>query len=334
MKKFRILMGALALAMAAVVIIACNKEKAEIKTFAETETISKEDDMSAYLKHFKEKMQSAAKGDETLSMEDARWHLEAVLNYTYGDAGRQISDIQCDTFYYVLPINGDEVSLAQLNEAFDSLSADVEKSLATCDLPDKSILAIQTRLKNDRRDDFVVIQVTMDVRGCYSGAVSIPFGLTDYWFENEGAGKCGPYLGECVGMGAVQALESKINSNLPAYQCFQGHGYFTDFDSIAIEDSYIYHYLEDSLSPYGYRIHYHGCPTWQFPTCLSPDDLNYYLVEALKLVNELKPVGNEIVRMTNEYYEAVPIGYRFGYHHYTFIYGKYNCSGSGGGNDY
>ena len=53
MKKFRIVMGALAFAVVVATVIACSKEKAENKTFAETETISKEDDMSAYLKQFK-----------------------------------------------------------------------------------------------------------------------------------------------------------------------------------------------------------------------------------------------------------------------------------------
>ena len=106
-------------------------------------------------------------------------------------------------------------------------------------------------------------------------------------------------------------------------------GYFTDIDSISIDDYYIHEYLQDPLSPYGYRIHYNGGPTWQYPACLSPEDLNYYLVEALKLVNELKPVGKEIICVTNAYYEYVPIGYYLGFHHYTFKYGKFNCNGGG-----
>ena len=98
-------MGAMALTIAAAIIIACTKEKENrvAQDNGELTTVSKEDDMSAYLKQFKEKMQSASKGDETLSIEDARWHLEAVLNYTYGDAEWPFSEIQCDTFYYNLP---------------------------------------------------------------------------------------------------------------------------------------------------------------------------------------------------------------------------------------
>lgn len=333
MKKFGILMGALVLAMVAIVIIACTKEKETMVAQSSDEmvAISKEDDMSAYLKQFKEKMQSASKRDESLSLEDARWHLEALLNYTFGDAGHETTDIQSDTLNYRLPTEDGKVSLAHLNEAFNSLSFGVEKCLADCDLPDKSLLAIRTKFGNGTRDGVVNAQFIVDVRGYSSGNAMPHFGPTDYWSENDASGKCGPYEGECDGIGSVQALELKINANLPSFSCNQGRGYFSDYDSIPIDDSFIFDYLRDSLSPYGYRVHYHGCPTWQYPTCLSPDDLNYYLDEALKLINELKPVGKVIVRMTNEYYELVPVGYRFGYHHYTFIYAKFNC---GGGNDY
>ena len=83
MKKFRILMSAIALVAVAAIIIACTKEKETIvsQSASETITVSKDDDMSAYLKQFKEKLQSADKGNETLSMEDARWHLEAFKNF-------------------------------------------------------------------------------------------------------------------------------------------------------------------------------------------------------------------------------------------------------------
>ena len=85
-----------------------------------------------------------------VGVDDAQWHLEAVLNYTYGDAGQLTSDIQCDTFYYTIHTEKDEVPLYQLNEAFNAFSQNVEKAFGNCTLPDKSVLAIQTTfvLKN------------------------------------------------------------------------------------------------------------------------------------------------------------------------------------------
>lgn len=58
-------MGVLALTIVAAIIFACSKEKETIvsQNASETITVLKEDDMSAYLKQFKEKMQSAEKGN-------------------------------------------------------------------------------------------------------------------------------------------------------------------------------------------------------------------------------------------------------------------------------
>ena len=224
-------------------IIACNKEKAEIKTIAETETVLKEDDMSAYLKQFKEKMQSAAKGDETLSMEDARWHLEAVLNYTYGDAGHQTSDIQCDTFYCMLHANGEEVTLAQLNEAFEALSYDVEKAYGNCNLPDKSVLAIQTSFEDESKDGDIVVRSVLSMRGLSPFTSFMWFDSTDYWHEwyyddgngyIEAYGKCGPYAGECPDSGAPRELTKKLRLRMPNYYCLQGNGYYTDYEEVLL----------------------------------------------------------------------------------------------------
>jgi len=332
MKKTRIVMGAMALTIAAEIIIACTKEKVTIDSQSTSEmiTVSKEDDMSAYLKQFKEKMQSATKGDETLSLEDARWHLEAVLNYTYGDAGHQTTDIQRDTFYIDIPTKGEVVTLDKLNDAFNSLSTDVEKSFAACDLPEKSILAIQTEFDDDSKEGGAHIRVIMETRGLNpenSDYNEFRFGPTEYWYEDNGYGKCGPYVGECIETGAVQRLQSKINACIPHVGSAYGTVYFSSIESIEINDTYIYNYLEDPLSPYGYRVHYYGDIQELFPLCLSPDDLNYYLSEALKLIDEIRPMNKEIISMTNEYYDLVPTYYYFGYHHYTFRYGILNVGG-------
>ena len=309
---------------------ACNKEKeTNVVTDENTETISKEDDMSAYLKQFKKKMQSSAKGGETLSMDDAQWHLEAVLNYTYGDAGQLTSDIQCDTFYYTIHTEKDEVPLYQLNEAFNAFSQNVEKAFGNCTLPDKSVLAIQTTFENESKSGDVVVRGVLTTRGHRPSTWPILFGETDYWWGDCYTGKCGPYIGECDGQGAVQQLQEKINANLPTVGCFTGHGYFTDIFTIQVDldDS-----LMDPLSPSGYRIPYFYWTKDPSCFCCSPDDLNYYLTEALKLVEEYKPNGKFIISMENIYMNAVPIGYHLSYHEYNFKYGRYHCYEDG--NDY
>ena len=357
MKKISIsiIIGALAFLVVAVVFVACTKEKEKNVTQSDSEmvTISKEEDMSAYLKQFKEKMQSASKSDETLSLEDARWHLESVLNYTYGDAGHEISDIQCDTFYYTLHASGDEVTLARLNEAFITLSKDVENAYADCNLPEKSILAIQTVFENESKDNDIVVQAILNVRGFV--AIPMWFDSTDYWNEwyydygngnIDAGGQCGPFVGHHPESGAPLELTKKLNLRIPDYGCFQGSGYFTDIEQIVLSchDYYYYPYddfVYDDNSPCHYKIYYRNedphVPWASNPGgCICPEDMNYYLSKGPELINHYCPLGKDVI---SAYYQSnVLVGLDSRddncYHELTLKYGAFHCNGAGGGNDY
>lgn len=315
MRKFKIVVKILALAVVIFNIIACNKEKVETKTYGEMETVSKEDDMNTYLKQFKEKMQSATKSNEALSMEEARWHLEAVLNYTYGDAGRQVSDIQCDTFYYTLHTDGEEVTLAQLNEAFNALSFEVEKAYSNCDLPDKSILAIQTSFESERKDGDIVIRSVLSTRGLDLLTWPPRFDSTDYWneyydwgFEN-GGGKCGAFSGECSDSGAPKELTNKANLLIPFEYCEDGYRtYFTDHCwyeiDIFFSNSCFYYYLMDENSPSGFKLYY--CHTSD--GCIPPEEMNYYLDKSQEIIEYLQPNGK--IPICCKYFWDEITGYR------------------------
>ncbi len=315
MKKARFLVGAMALTMLAVIIVACTKEKEKkaARNSSEMVTVSKEDDMSAYLKQFKEKMRSASKGGETLSLEDARWHLEAVLNYTYGDAGHQTTEIQRDTFCCNLLVQGEEIALAQLNEAFVLLSQDVENAYADCDLTEKSILSIQVLFDNNSKDDVVVIRSVLTTRGL--GLMDWPprFDSTDYWSDYSvtydgqtwGDGKCGPYSGQYLNSGAPHELTIMANLRIPLYGCQPGYRMFlTDIFPVEIypRDNY---FLIDSNSPCGYKIYYNSNdpydPSHNPSHCIPPDDMNYYLDKFNEIMLYFKPNGKVPVDATYIY---------------------------------
>lgn len=317
------------LLLLAAIFFACNKEKQEKQELIKTENISKDEDMSAYLKQFKEKMLSSSKYDETLSTEDARWHLEAVLNFTHGDAGHETSDIQYDTFQCKLQTVEGMVQLSELNQAFNLISHNVEQVLANCTLPNKSILAIQTKLIDENKNDILTLQSIINTRGS-SYPTQYYVDSTDYWYEDDYSGKCGPYQGTCLGTGAVQIIKNKINSNHPNYYCPTGHVYYTDFQDITFSESMVFDVgMLDPNSPHGYRIPVFTCPSSQAPMCLSPDEINYYIVEGLKLINEFAPNNRKVFySMTNTYCEYVPVGTHLAYHQYTFNYAKPNCGGS------
>lgn len=310
-------MGAMALAVVAAIIIACTKEK-ETKmdqSSNEMTTVSKEGDMSAYLKHFKEKMQSAEKGAESLSLEDACWHLEAVLNYTYGDAGYPTSDIQCDTFCCKLNTEGEDVCLASLNEVYTVLSKNVERVYASCAFPDKSILSVQTLFEDDRNDAGVIVRAIVTTRGRLT--TKIRFDSTDYWsdYYNEdwhyGHGKCGPYAGQCNESGAPRELTKLANLRIPQYGCVDGYRlYVTDLTSIdvnVVED--YYGVLWDVNSPCGYKLYYNpynpSDPCHNPDHCIPPDDMNYYLDKFPEIVDCFRPDGKDLICANYRYDEII-----------------------------
>ncbi|MBR3730013.1 MAG: hypothetical protein IKN08_03765 [Bacteroidales bacterium] len=87
MKKRKLTLAILAMVVATLVsvaIVSCKKEDTVAPTGQSAAkaafTPPQVDDMNAYLKDFKQKMQSAAKGDdEALSLDEAAWHLSSVV---------------------------------------------------------------------------------------------------------------------------------------------------------------------------------------------------------------------------------------------------------------
>ena len=326
MKKICMVLGALALTVLSVVIIACTKEKE--KKFAQINsemiTVTKEDDISTYLEQFKEKMQSALKGDETLSMEDARWHLDAVLNYTYGDAGHMITDIQRDTFCYEFYTDENEVTLAQLNEVFHIFSKNVEEAFASCDLPEKNILVIQTKFKNDCKNGNTTVQMITSTGGLLEPAWPPVFGETDYWYENEYSGKCGAYAGECIGRGATTELTRMANYRIPQYGCGTGYRtYLYGIDEYWVGPGLIDPFLDDENSPCGSKLYERHTDDG----CIPPDEMNYYLSKSIEIIQHYTP--NDKIPISCEYDWDEILGYdknRSGECHYIkFLYGTFEC---------
>ena len=74
---------------AIVAVVSCKKDDPKamlgqdaqpVKTFSVPEV----EDMNAYLKEFKQRMQSSSRGDdETLSLDEAAWHLACLANVEF-----------------------------------------------------------------------------------------------------------------------------------------------------------------------------------------------------------------------------------------------------------
>lgn len=155
MKKHNLLIATLLLVVAAVsvAVVSCKKED----TKALSNNNSKEtfdprqiDDMNAYLKDFKNRMLSAAKGeDEVLSLDEAAWHLSSVANYDFCNANVEYDDVRFDTLYSTVIVTNGSVILNDLAVAYEHISLSIEEFYNSIMLDDKHFHFINITISED-----------------------------------------------------------------------------------------------------------------------------------------------------------------------------------------
>lgn len=144
MKKFNFIfaIAMMVVAAASVAVVSCKKDTTgqdNAKGVA-TQTFDPRqiEDMNAYLKAFKQKMQSATKGDdEALSLEDAAWHLSSVANYDFGHANVECNDVRFDTLYAQVNVTNGEILLSDLASTYEEIHTNIDKFYHSLTLDNK-----------------------------------------------------------------------------------------------------------------------------------------------------------------------------------------------------
>ena len=132
MEKKRFFIATLLVAAAvSVAVVSCKKETQNVLSNNAPQSVKaftppQVDDMNAYLKEFKQKMKSADKGDdETLSLEEAAWHLSSVANYDFGHVNVESNAIRFDTIYIQVQVCDLKVCLCDLNTAYEKIQNEI-----------------------------------------------------------------------------------------------------------------------------------------------------------------------------------------------------------------
>ena len=134
--------------------------------------------MNAYLKDFKQKMNSTAKGeDESLSLEDAAWHLSSLANYEFANANVERDDVRFDTLYAQVNITNGTVLLSDLAAVYQTISSGIEKFYNRLALDNKHFRFINAFISEDGRVTIPII-TTFTYGSKY-------FGDTLWYFQDE-----------------------------------------------------------------------------------------------------------------------------------------------------
>ncbi len=142
----------LVVAATSIAVVSCKKEtlnalsnntSQSVKTFA----IPQVDDMNAYLKDFKKKMQTATRdGNETLSLEEAAWHLSSVANYDFANTNVEFTNLFYDTLYYQVNVTNGRLAMSELNAVYENITNDIDAFYQNLDLQEKHFRYIGTSI--------------------------------------------------------------------------------------------------------------------------------------------------------------------------------------------
>ncbi len=286
MKKFLVM--AVSLAIVSAGIIACKKDnQPQVGPQQGNPQISKytvkaeqvPNAIGSFLKSYA--LNQQRDGDPQFNMElgEALWNLEAAVNYHFRSEKDLIEQRATYTHEFDLPIvvNGNqyEATAADINTAYTNAIDFVNQALATNNEDEKVLVADFSIVSNTDN----IAKFKIEILSYIEVGRGVPWELddTDYWFpvginiggEIQG-GKCGDYLGEQIAWLAHDRWNQIINYNLNVGRPF----YYTDITSI---------------EGVGGNVDENGDPcfgTFGYGQCLSPEEMQYWLDQALYALGE------------------------------------------------
>ena len=276
MKRFNSIIAIIGLAIVAtaVAFVSCKKEKQEQKSYNVEQSTQCFDNMDEYLLSFKEKLLSAEKGNELISLDQAQRDLGNLLNYDFGDANYISNVFQRDMFHLKLSTNNGMVDMAELSTVYKKAFANIKDLYSKVDLPEKSIYFIACKLFQESKDDEADIQFVITTRGTQPEPLKISYDETDNWRVHALRGKCD---GTCVGNDHLTMLKKVYYNTRETIGCVNGRLYYTDngycdFNGVGFPE-------ESPSAPYynmGFRL-WCGTASNIYTYCVGYEEMYYYL---------------------------------------------------------
>lgn len=268
----------LTLLLIAVIFTGCKKE---------TQTGTPETQMVSGIEqrilNFEQQLQSGQKDGITYAIDSAVWYVEALLNYSFCEAGNLCRNITVDTLETAVNSPGSNgFTLEQLGAVYDQLEEDI-----TLQLPAGNIVFAVDLYTYMAGNHTVFAARTAYATIIQPGYKSIA-DTSGYWFWGADKGMCGPDSGLYVGVDASDILQNIINAaasdvwtSLENHSAYPSQYPDTNFP---FSDQYL-----DST-----RIFQAYGPTnIVLDFCLSPDHIEYYLSGngIWYIINDLMPIN-------------------------------------------
>ena len=149
MKKIILLLTAISV----IAFQACKKDEmtnpdnlsktSSLKTESSKFNPNKIENMDEYLTEFMKNLKTTTRNAETMSVEDAQWHISACLNFQFCNANVEKTHIVYDTINTSINVNDGSISMNDINTSLQEITSEVVGIYNSSDLENKNILYIK-----------------------------------------------------------------------------------------------------------------------------------------------------------------------------------------------
>ena len=292
--KFFLAICTMALA-ASVAVVSCKKETQSNLMDSKTETLQifnplEIEDMNAYLKGFKQKMQSAVKGDdEALSLEDAAWHLSSLSNYEFAKYHAEYNNLRFDTLYSTVKVTMNSVLLSDLALSYENIIKSISDFYHNLMLENKGVHFINVSISES--GDIAVSLITTFMSDS-KFLLDTCYFYPSYWYATI---DCYNYFDEFVDLPVQSTGTTELRRviNLVGNDPLTPEYYFTQTSSEVF-------YFDQNFDPYGSpslwnsRL-YAKNSSFNYYDLKPYDEICYYLDSYLGLGIHNRPSGKYII---------------------------------------
>jgi hypothetical protein len=221
-------------------------------------------------------------GEEDMTIDEAVWNIEALVNYTYADASAEYENLITDQFNITVNLNDGKVDYSEVILTYDKIIDSIAVKFNQIESEDKVLIVANVSVvESDGQSVTLGIDPGIGTDGP-PGWMN-DFGLTDYWLYGQLDGKCDQYIGQGVGSDAAEQIQFKVNMrrSLPV-----GHSYFTGIKNVF-------------CNPFEDLIKYEGTVFCECCSLINPNDPNPW-----NNINDMLLFYN--YGWGNNYHECIP----------------------------
>lgn len=175
-------------------------------------------------------------GSETMDLEDARWNLEAALNYQFCNVPEDISDIQIDSLEVVLPVNGNLCAVEDVATLYQQLCVTVAEQTG---IEDFELMAVGISLKDQNNNEVIFQVYFFQDWGAYLVNSFRPWEYFPGCQRNKSNNPVyycdGSRAGQPAGTDVFEEMMRRANAFLPILGHPGGTVYFTDIEYLRLE---------------------------------------------------------------------------------------------------